>query len=120
MVAIESADAQWLYFTHYGEPGLWRRPVNGGLEKKIFDGPPTGNLNYWTLWGQYVYSLSERGGQFALERIDPETGHSQSVYELKHDPTPFAGVSLTPDGKRVIFAELDRASSGLTLVEHFE
>jgi hypothetical protein len=27
---------------------------------------------------------------------------------------------LTPDGKRIIFAELARASSGLTLVEHFE
>ncbi len=120
MVAIESADAQWLYFTHYGEPGLWRRPIMGGQEQRIFDGPPTGNLNYWTLAGQYVYSLSERGSQFTLERIDPETGHSQSVYVLKHDPTPFAGISLTPDGKRVIFAELDQASSGLTLVEHFE
>jgi hypothetical protein len=42
------------------------------------------------------------------------------VYSLKHDPTPFAGISLTPDGKRIIFAELSRTSSGLTLVEHFE
>ena len=120
MVAIESADAQWLYFTHYGEPGLWRCPISGGSEKKIFDGPPTGNLNYWTLGGDYVYSLSERDGRFALERVDPPTGRSTRVYTLKHDPTPFAGISLTPNGKRLIFAELDRASSGLTLVEHYE
>jgi Tol biopolymer transport system component/DNA-binding winged helix-turn-helix (wHTH) protein len=120
MVGIESADGQWLYFTHYGEPGLWRCPVNGGPEKKIFDGPPTGNLNYWTLSDNYLYSLAERDGRFTLQRVDPETGRSQTVYTLKHDPTPFAGISLTPNHKRVIFAELDRAASGLTLVEHFE
>ena len=120
MVALESADGRWLFFTHYGEPGIWRRPTGGGPERKIFDGPPTGNLNYWTLGGDSVYSLSDRGGQFTLQRIDPETGRTQIVYALKHDPTPFAGVSLTPDGKRIIFAELARASSGLTLVEHVE
>jgi Tol biopolymer transport system component/DNA-binding winged helix-turn-helix (wHTH) protein len=120
MVAIESADGRWLFFTHYGEPGIWRRPTGGGPERKIFDGPPTGNLNYWTLGGATVYSLSDQGGQFTLQRIDPETGRTQIVYVLKHGPTPFAGISLTPDGNRIIFAELARASSGLTLVEHFE
>jgi Tol biopolymer transport system component len=86
----------------------------------VFDGPPTGNLNYWTLGGGHIYSLSDYGGQFTIQRVDPETGQAQTVYTLKHDPTPFAGISLTPDGKRIIFAELARASSGLTLVEHFE
>jgi len=120
MVANESADGRWLYFTRYGEPGIWRSPMSGGPERKIFDGPPAGHLNYWTLAGNNVYSLSEQGEQFTLQRIDPENGHAQVVYSLKHDPTPFAGMSLTPDGKRILFAELARTSSGLTLVEHFE
>lgn len=120
MVAIESADGHWLYFTHYAESGIWRSPLSGGPERRIFDGPPAGNLNYWTLAGDKVYSLSEHGDQFTLQRIDPETGRAQVVYSLKHNPTPFAGMSLTPDGKRIIFAELARTSSGLTLVEHFE
>jgi Tol biopolymer transport system component len=120
MTAIESADSRWLYFTRYGEPGIWRQPAGGGPGQKIFDGPPTANLNYWTLGNESIYSLSDRGGKFSLQRIDPENGQAQTVYELKHDPTPFAGISLTPDGKRVLFAELARASSGLTLVDHFE
>jgi Tol biopolymer transport system component/DNA-binding winged helix-turn-helix (wHTH) protein len=120
MVALESEDARWLYFTHYGESGIWRKPAGGGPERKVFDGPPTGNLNYWTLGGGHIYSLSDQGGQFTIQRVDPETGQAQAEYALKHDPTPFAGISLTPDGKRIIFAELARASSGLTLVEHFE
>jgi Tol biopolymer transport system component len=120
MMAIESGDSRWLYFARYGETGIWRQPTGGGPAQKIFDGPPTAYLNYWTLSNEYVYSLSDRGGKFSLERIDPENGQSQTVYELKHGPTPFAGVSLTPDGKRILFAELARASSGLTLVDHFE
>jgi hypothetical protein len=95
-------------------------PTNSGPEQQVFDGPPTGNLNYWTLSGSLLYSLAEHGNDFALQSIDPDTKRSQTVYTLKHSPTPFAGMSLTPDGKRVIFAELDRASSGLTLVEHYD
>ena len=120
MVAQESADGRWLYFTHYGEAGIWRQPASGGPARKLFAGPPTGNLNYWTLGEDTVYSLSEQGGQFTLNRIDPETGKNETIYALKHAPTPFAGISLTPDNKRVIFAELARTSSGLTLVEHYE
>jgi Tol biopolymer transport system component/DNA-binding winged helix-turn-helix (wHTH) protein len=120
MVGIEGTDGLWLYFTHYGEPGLWRCPIGGGKEKKIFDGPPTGSLNYWTLSGNYIYSLSDEDGQFTLQKIEPEQGKSQAIYTLKHDPTPFAGVSVSPDQKHIFFAELDRASSNLTLVEHFE
>ena len=118
--ALESADSNWLYFVHFAEPGLWRRPLNGGPEQKIFDGPPRDHLNYWAVGGGYVYSLAEQGGHFSIQRIDPENGRVQLVYALRHAPTPFAGISLTPDGKRILFAVLERASSGLTLVEHLD
>jgi Tol biopolymer transport system component/DNA-binding winged helix-turn-helix (wHTH) protein len=120
MVAVESEDGNWLYLTHYAEAGLWKCPANGGPQRRIFDGPPAGNLNYWTVGNDALYSLAQRGTQYTVERIDPATGRSQTVYTLKHSPTPFAGLSLTPDGKRLIFAELNQASSGLTLVDHFE
>jgi Tol biopolymer transport system component/DNA-binding winged helix-turn-helix (wHTH) protein len=120
MVARESDDGHWLYFTKYGESGIWRRATSGGPERKIFDGPPDGSQNYWTLGRTSLYSLSDRGGQFSLQRIDPETGHTQTVHDLKHDPTPFAGLSIAPDRKLIVFAELARASSDLTLVEHFK
>ena len=120
MVAVESAEDHSLYLTHYAESGLWRCPVDGGPQQKIFDGPPSGNLNYWTVRNGTVFSLAQREGQYAIQRVDPASARGQTVYTLKHAPTPFAGLSLTPDGKHLIFAELDQASSGLTLVEHFD
>ncbi len=91
-------------------------------EQKVFEtASPTGNLNYWTTAApSSLLALRSRAAGFTLESIDPETKHIETLYTLKHSPTPFAGMSLTPDGKRVIFAELDRASSGLTLVDHFD
>jgi len=120
MIALESADARWLYFTKYGESGIWRCATSGGPEQKVFDGPPSGSQNYWTLGAGSLYSLSDSGGQYSLQRIDPETGHTETMHTLKHDPTPFAGLSITPDGKMIVFAELARASANLTIVEHFK
>jgi len=120
MVALESPDSRWLYVTHYAEAGLWQCPIGGRPQRKIFDGPPSGNLNYWTVSGGAVYSLAQHGAQFTIDRIDPASSRSQTVYTFRHSPTPFAGLSLTPDGKRLVFAELDQASSSLTLVDHFD
>ena len=73
--------------------------------------------DYWTLSRSNVYALSDQGGHFSLQRIDLETGRTQTVHVLEHDATPFAGISIAPNGKLIVFAELARASSGLTLVE---
>ena len=120
MVALESQDGRWLYFTRYAEGGLWRCPVGGGPETKIFDAPPMGRGNYWTLNGKSLFALAQNGSQYTLQRLDPETGRAQIIRVLKHPPTPFAGLSVTPDGKRILFAELSEVSSDLTLVERFE
>ncbi len=120
MVALESEDGRWLYFTRSAEPGIWRMPLSGGPETKVFEGPPVGYQNYWTLSNNSLFSLTERNGHFEIERIDPETGMGRSIHVLRQDPTPLAGMSVSPDGKQLIFAELARASSGLTLVDHFQ
>jgi Tol biopolymer transport system component/DNA-binding winged helix-turn-helix (wHTH) protein len=120
MVGMASEDGHWLYFTRYGEPGIWRQPLGGGPARKIFDKLPAEYLNYWTLFKGNLYTLAQDGEQLSLQRIDPETGHAQVVHVLKHEATPFAGLSLTPDGQRIVYAELVRASSGLTLVENFQ
>jgi Tol biopolymer transport system component len=120
MVALESEDGRWLYFTRSAEPGIWRMPLSGGTETKVFEGPPVGYQNYWTLSNNSLFSLTERNGHFEIERIDPETGMGRSIHVLRQDPTPLAGMSVSPDGKQLIFAELARASSGLTLVDHFQ
>jgi streptogramin lyase len=73
------------------------------------------------LSGSNVFILATRssGSSFFL-RLNPDTRKEQPYYTLKHGPAPFAGMSATPDGQSLIFAELGRAESNITLVDHFE
>jgi len=119
MVAKESGDGKWTYYTEDGTPGLWRRPIQGGPEQKIFDGPSLGNQDYWTVFGNDLYVLSSESGSRNIVHVDPETGQARIVYTLKHDPAPFAGLTVSPSGKELLFAELLEARSNITLVEHF-
>ena len=77
MFAMESDDGQRIYYTKYTSAGLWQQSVAGGRERKVFDGPPAGYPDYWTLSGDGVYALSIVGQQFALSRIDPQTGQAR-------------------------------------------
>jgi len=61
-------------------------PLSGGPERKVFEGPPVGYQNYWTLSNNTLYSLTERNGHFEIERIDPETGMGRSIHVLRQDP----------------------------------
>jgi Tol biopolymer transport system component/DNA-binding winged helix-turn-helix (wHTH) protein len=117
MFAMVSGDGQRIYYTKYASAGLWQQPVAGARERKVFDGPPAGYPDYWTLSRDSVYALSIVGHQFALSRIDPQTGQARVVDLLKYSPT--VGLSISPDGKKMVYSGLISASSHLTLVEDF-
>jgi Tol biopolymer transport system component/DNA-binding winged helix-turn-helix (wHTH) protein len=119
MVAKESSDGHWLYFTQFDESGLWETPITGGPEMKISELPPGGSQDYWapTSAGIFILRNDKAGSNIVL--LDPDTRTMKTIYKLQHDPSPFAGLTITPDGKQLLFAQLARAQSHLTLVEHF-
>jgi Tol biopolymer transport system component/DNA-binding winged helix-turn-helix (wHTH) protein len=117
MFARESGDGQRMYYTKYTTAGLWQQPVAGGYEREVFGGPPEGYPDYWTISKDGVYALSIVGQQFALSRIDSQTGQTRVLDLLKYSPT--VGLSISPDGKKMVYSGLISASSHLTLVEDF-
>jgi Tol biopolymer transport system component/DNA-binding winged helix-turn-helix (wHTH) protein len=115
VVAMESSDGQSIYYTRFMMSGLWQRPVTGGREKKLFDGPPADYPEYWTLSRDRLYVLSTEDGKFVLCRVDPATGQSHIMDTMKYSPT--VGLSISPNGKTLVYSGLISASSHLTLVE---
>jgi Tol biopolymer transport system component len=117
IVAMVSPDGRKIYYSKYMTSGLWAQPITGGPERKLFDGPPAGYPEYWTLSRNDIYSLAMRGQQFEVSRVDDETRQSYPVDVLKSSPT--VGLSISPDTKKMVFSGLISASSHLTLVEGF-
>lgn len=120
MVARISLDGKWLFFTRFADAGLWRMPVHGGPEVKIFDAPSADHQDYWTITPQGIYVLRTQNGSNEIVRLNPENGKTENVATLKHQPTLFGGVAATPDGKRLLLSEMKRAESDITLVEHYQ
>ena len=120
MIAAEAKDGHSIFYTKFDEQGIWQMSLESGAEHMVTDGPPTAYPAYWAVAAGKLYTLRERAGHPTVVKVDPATERTQVVYTLKHSPTPFAGLSVTPDGKRLIVAELMEASSGLMLVERFQ
>ena len=114
---IESADGATFYFSRYGTPGLWQMPAQGGAAKLVLESLATSHWGNWTLGPDGVYFLQSQSNVPRLQRYDPTTGTLTEVVKLPpgvlgHQP----GLSISPDGQWLLFANADRVESDLMLV----
>lgn len=118
MIAQPSPDGKWVYYTKNAQPGLWRIPSAGGTEEQVLHDPPNGFQGYWSLTPQGIYYLDTTNppGEIrftAFSSID----RSSLVHKLVADPTPLAGLSVSPDGRWLAYATTAEASSNITLIK---
>jgi Tol biopolymer transport system component len=114
---MESADSATLYFSQYGTPGLWRMPTSGGEATLVLDALAPSQWGNWTLGPDGIYFLDSRTTPPRLLRYDPATSTTTEMRNLPagvlgHHP----GLSISPDGQWLLFANADRVESDLVLV----
>ena len=117
--AFESLDGKMLYYAKgLNMPGLWKVPVEGGEEIPVFEELDAGLWGYWDITkdGIYFYDVKTRAIEFfsfatrMLTKVAvPERG------PLRFDP----GLSVSPDGRWILYAQVDQVSSDIMLVENF-
>src|SRR2546425_276249 len=98
------------------EPGVWRAPVDGGEEIRVFDQVVfpvslfvTENGVYFTTRGPstsstiafYSFSNKQTTRLFSIDKIGP------------------AGLSASPDGKWIVWSQVDQVDNDIMLVESF-
>ncbi|MDR3762901.1 MAG: winged helix-turn-helix domain-containing protein [Acidobacteriota bacterium] len=115
-IAAESRDGRWLYYTKVDQPGLWRMATASGTEEKVLDAPRLGYWGYWSLGGNGVYYLRNN----TIEFKNTATGAVSRILQLDHTPPPFAGITVAPDGRTLLYTDSTELSSNITLVENFE
>jgi len=119
MASIESSDGSALYYAKYGgESSIWRLSLADGGEEKIID---LASSVSFAVSGDGIYFVARAPGDVAgrsLLHCDFESKDIRTV--LKFDRPVGAGLSLSPDGRFLLFTQTDHSESDLVLVENFQ
>jgi Tol biopolymer transport system component/DNA-binding winged helix-turn-helix (wHTH) protein len=115
--AQESDDGQFLYYSKFESPGLWKRPTAGGDEARILD-QPTGD-NWWN------WAVTHNGIYFFTWRKDKKSGvaffdfASRKESLLAPIDKPSLGLALSPDGRSILYVQTEWVRSSIMLVKNF-
>jgi Tol biopolymer transport system component len=119
--ALESPDGQYLYFSRtISVADIWRRPTAGGEETPILEFP-SGCWRCWDVGEAGLYYLNtEAEPRPAIELFDPVTGEVTRVAELEGTPmTGGPNLAVSPDGRSILYAQVERRERDLMLIENF-
>jgi Tol biopolymer transport system component/DNA-binding winged helix-turn-helix (wHTH) protein len=114
--AAESYDGEYLYFSRsQTDPAVWRVPVRGGVEEPVSDAPTPFDCTHWAMGPSGLY-IADRDGNLHFYDFA-----SRRTVQIIHHPEFLTDWSLavSPDGREVIWAQIDARSADLMLVENF-
>ena len=90
-------------------------PLAGGSEQEVADS--LYRVNYTVAKrGIYYMTAADQSGNSMLKRYDFATGITSTVLAMGH---PEFGLDVSPDGRYLVYAQLDDPASDLMLIENF-
>ena len=118
--AFESLDGKFVYYAKLDVPGIWKVPVGGGEETRVLD---RGGRSTWAVTGQGIcfFDLSSSNGT-TLRFYDFVIGKVTLLREFSKDTqvdTINTALTVSPDGRSILYTQLDQSGSDLMLVENY-
>jgi hypothetical protein len=118
--AFESLNGEFVYYAKLDLPGIWKIPVQGGEETRILE---QGEMSVWNLGEQGIcfFDLTHPVGP-ALKFYSFANGQMMLLRQFPKDmrmPSGNRSVSVSTDGRWILYTQLDQDQSDLMLVENF-
>ena len=118
--AFESLDGKFVYYAKLFAPGIWKVPVAGGEETRVLD---RGGQSLWALTAQGIcfFDLSGSTGA-ALRFYNLATGKVMLIRQFSKDTRvgrDQTALTVSPDGRWILYTQYDQSDSNLMLVENF-
>ena len=115
-VAFESPDGAYVYYTQTaGAPSaLWRIPASGGQPVKVLEGVV--QLDF-TVFDRGIYYIDQPADEARLQFYSLATGRSTTVARNLGDIGQ--GLTVSPDGRTILYPRMDSPVNDLMLVENF-
>jgi Tol biopolymer transport system component/predicted Ser/Thr protein kinase len=115
----ESPDGRFVYYSKgYPNPqSVWRVPADGGEGSKILDAVSPEGL--WTVGNQgiYFFSVPDKQGYSDICLYEFATGKTRKLLRIERPVSYF--IEASPDGRTILFPQMDESGSDLMLVENF-
>jgi serine/threonine protein kinase/sugar lactone lactonase YvrE len=112
---VESGDAADLYYNTVAVVGsVWRQRLSGGEPLKILDGVVWFN---WFLLDKGIYYVDRPGAETRLQYLNLATGKSTTIAHNLGEVG--AGLTVSHDGRTILFTRQDSSADDLMLVENF-
>ena len=115
-VAVESPDGSYIYYVQTSAlpSALWRVPASGGEPVKVLDGV----INQaFAVVEKGIYYIDQHAGETRLQFYDFATGRSTTVAPNLGDVG--YGLTVSPDGRTILFCKMAPPVDDLMLVENF-
>jgi Tol biopolymer transport system component len=114
-----SDDGRFLYYIK-GTPNgpIWRVNLESGEETRIVDHPifPFD----WSLWeNSLVYVRTDANRHTSISRLDLASGQTQELMSLGNDVRLSRGLTVSPDGRWILYVQEDAYSGDINLVENY-
>jgi Tol biopolymer transport system component len=118
--ALESPDGRTLFYVKHDRPGLWRATVARGDEALIADSVIPG---LWALSDRGIHFVqvnSGGDGETLLMFLSYAGGKPRTIGALpKGFNRAYSGISISSDGRRLLFCALEHLRSDLMLLDNF-
>ncbi len=117
--AFESFDRKFVYYTKgFGIPGIWRVPTTGGEEMSVLEEPLQG---FWALVKNGIYFVNPKATPHrTIEFFSFDTGHATQVATIEKElQLVYPSLAVSPDGKSLLYVQVDSFESDIVLVENF-
>jgi Tol biopolymer transport system component/DNA-binding winged helix-turn-helix (wHTH) protein len=120
----ESPDGQWLYYARdRGSSSIWRMPANGGEEIPVYDFQQKALSRMWAVVNDGIYfAVAESSSRSAVRFYSFSTGSVKTIVDNIADgsmPNSISGLTVSPDGKWVLFPLVIQRGSDLMMIENF-
>ncbi len=120
----ESPDGQWLYYARdRGSSSIWRIPASGGEETPVYDFQQKALSRMWSVLNDGIYfAVAESSTRSAIKFYSFTNGSVKTVIDGIDDgimPNSISGLTISPDGRWVLFPLVIQRGSDLMMIENF-
>jgi len=118
-----SPDGRRVYYAHDSDRSeIWSASVDGGDEQRVSGVPPRSTKwqTDWQVSASGIYFLEGDLPRPGIHFLDFASGRTKRVADILGRPETWGGgLALSPDGRSLLFSQIDEIASDIMLIERF-